>query len=69
MKLKAGDKVFHKKARRVAYVEALYSDIEGGVRLDREVEGFVSWNAADLKFMKRPTAEELMTRRLAKRDT
>lgn len=32
-----------------AVVDATYSDIAGGVRLDREIEGFKSWNLSDLR--------------------
>ena len=47
--MKVGDKVVHKGTRAVRIIVALYPDIAGGVRLNREVEGFVSWNARDLK--------------------
>ncbi len=33
---------------RTAKIEMLYKDIPGGVRLDRPLAGFVSWNVADL---------------------
>jgi hypothetical protein len=46
--MKVGDKALHKKARWVAYIEALYKDIKGGVRLDRKILGFWSWNEVDL---------------------
>lgn len=35
--------------RYVRTIVRRYSDISGGVRLDRAAHGFVSWNVADLK--------------------
>lgn len=35
--------------KRPATVEILYSDIHGGLRLNEERNGFVSWNVADLE--------------------
>lgn len=32
-----------------AKIDLFYGDIEGGVRLDRELNGFVSWNLLDLE--------------------
>lgn len=32
-----------------------YSDIPGGVRLDTPIDGFVSWNVADLRLVSRNT--------------
>lgn len=46
---KKGDVVVHKKTGAVRTVVALYDDIKGGVILDKPVEGFVSWNVADLR--------------------
>lgn len=51
--MQVGNKVRHKKTRRVAYIKGLYSDIEGGVILDREIDGFRSWNVQDLTLLKR----------------
>lgn len=34
-------------------IVALYSDIPGGVILDRPIEGFRSWNVEELKFVER----------------
>jgi hypothetical protein len=47
--MKVGDRVLHKATGRVAYVERHASDIPGGLRLDRSIEGFSWWNAQDLK--------------------
>jgi hypothetical protein len=49
-----GTKVRLKKAvadgdTRTAVIKLHYIDIDGGVRLDRELNGHVSWNVADLK--------------------
>ena len=33
---------------RTAKIELFYDDTPGGVRLDRPLAGFVSWNVADL---------------------
>jgi hypothetical protein len=37
------------KNHRTATIEGFYSDIEGGVYLDRHMGGFVSWNVEDLE--------------------
>lgn len=34
--------------KQLAIIVALYDDIKDGVRLDRELDGFRSWNMADL---------------------
>jgi alpha-D-ribose 1-methylphosphonate 5-triphosphate synthase subunit PhnI len=47
-----GRKVRHKKTRLIRRIAAVYTDIEGGVKLDKPVEGFVSWNLADLKLLR-----------------
>jgi hypothetical protein len=47
MKFKVGDKVC-KKDVHTATVAALYDDIPGGLLLDAELDGFRSWNSADL---------------------
>jgi hypothetical protein len=39
----------------VRVVDLIYSDIEGGRRLDAPVDGFVSWNVSDLQRADRPT--------------
>ena len=46
--LKVGDKVQHKKARRIAFVEGVMNNIEGGIQLDREIDGFYTWKSDDL---------------------
>ena len=55
-KFKVGDKVrlklgrSHEKGpRKVARIESFYSDIEGGVRLDRILAEYYSWNVEDLE--------------------
>lgn len=53
---KVGDKVVHVKSREVRTIAAVYTDIKGGVRLDRAVRGFVSWNVADLRRAKQTCA-------------
>ena len=45
---KVGDKVRVKGYRQCAVVAQLYTDIKGGVKLDRLVDGFCSWNVKDL---------------------
>ena len=35
----------------IAKIERIYSDIEGGVRLDSELDGFKSWNIEDLEVL------------------
>jgi len=54
-KVKIGQRVFvqPKNTRRrssIRVVEQLYANIAGGVRLNREYAGFVSWNTEDLLF-------------------
>jgi len=49
MKLQAGDKVLHKKARRIAYV--IQSNKDGSIRLDRPIDGFYHWHEAELKLL------------------
>lgn len=46
--MKVGDKVRVRGDRHVAVIESEYTDIKGGVRLDREIQGFHSWNKKDL---------------------
>ena len=49
---RVGDRVRLKNHREddgVAEIAGFYSDIEGGVRLDRELYGFKSWNVEDLE--------------------
>ncbi|MBD3407322.1 MAG: hypothetical protein GF411_14490 [Candidatus Lokiarchaeota archaeon] len=36
---------------KTAKIERVYDDIEGGVRLDRQLDGFYSWNIEDLEIM------------------
>jgi hypothetical protein len=45
---KVGQKVRVRGQRKTARIEAFYTDIEGGVRLDRPIKDFVSWNVQDL---------------------
>jgi hypothetical protein len=54
--LKVGDEVRLKLGlsdkggrRGVAKIELFYSDIDGGVRLDKMLGGFYSWNVKDLE--------------------
>lgn len=42
-----------KPDHKTASIEVFYSDIKGGVRLDRELCGFRSWNVADLELVGR----------------
>lgn len=50
-KPKVGD--LWRRGNAVRSVVALYSDIRGGVRLSRPIEGFVSWNTEELEFVQR----------------
>lgn len=47
-KWKVGDTVRVKGFRPHAKIESFYRDIEGGLKLDRAIGGFYSWNVADL---------------------
>ena len=47
-KAKIGDRVRVKSHRQHAIVAQLYTDIKGGVKLDRMIGGFYSWNVKDL---------------------
>ena len=40
-----------KGKKETAKIERMYSDIEGGVRLDKQIDGFWSWNIADLEVL------------------
>ena len=40
-----------------ARIEGFYSDIEGGARLDREIQGFYSWNVENLRSLTRREKE------------
>lgn len=51
--LRISDTVRLRGQRKTAVVVALYSDIKGGVRLDRMLSGFFSWNESDLVVVKR----------------
>jgi len=55
LRFKAGRRVVVKRHERegVRIVERVYSDIDGGRRLDRPVDGFVSWNVTDLRIARR----------------
>jgi hypothetical protein len=44
-----GDTVRLKGKKRTAKIERFYSDIEGGLRLDKKLRGFWSWNVLDLE--------------------
>ncbi|MGZ5078595.1 MAG: hypothetical protein ACXWHZ_03505 [Usitatibacter sp.] len=48
VKFAPGDTVRLPKLKKNARVAAVYRDIKGGVRLDRTLAGFYSWNVADL---------------------
>jgi hypothetical protein len=58
-----GDKVRIAGDTETARVECLYKDIEGGVRLDRKLCGFYSWNVADLRIVRRNHTKSPMTPR------
>lgn len=45
---KVGDQVRVRGFKQCAVIESLYPDIRGGVRLDRMVGGYYSWNVKDL---------------------
>ena len=55
--MKIGDYVQlrNKPSEGVARIECEYADIKGGVKLDRKLDGFYSWNVSDLKKVKRPS--------------
>lgn len=36
-----------------AVIELFYSDVEGGVRLDKELDGFRSWNVKDFELVEK----------------
>lgn len=38
--------------RKTAQIEKFYADVDGGVRLNKAVDGFVSWNVSDLEHVK-----------------
>ena len=50
---KVGQKVRVRGQRRIAKIERFYRDIEGGLVLDRMIEGFYSWNVQDLVKVKK----------------
>lgn len=47
-KFRIGDTVRVGRITKTACIAQIYRDIHGGVRLDRIVGGFVSWNVKDL---------------------
>ena len=49
--MRVGDTVRLKKGKKRARIVLFYEDIPGGVRLDRELSGFVSWNVEDLELV------------------
>ncbi len=51
-KMKIGSIVRLKGYKRQAKIERFYSDIEGGVRLDRKLNRNWSWNIEDLEMVK-----------------
>ena len=56
LRFKAGSHVVVKQyPRAVRTVECVYTDIDGGRRLDAPVDGFVSWNVTDLRSERRRT--------------
>jgi hypothetical protein len=42
-----------RRGRSTRTIIRMYDDIPGGVRLDKPIEGFVSWNITDLKLLER----------------
>lgn len=52
MKISKGDIVHHKDDTSItpelAIVVTTYTDISGGVRLDRRLKDFISWNQSEL---------------------
>ncbi len=49
---------------QTAKIERIYSDIVGGVRLDKQLDGFWSWNIADLEVL--PANNVLNNKEVAK---
>ena len=47
-RFRIGSSVRVRGYRTVAKISIFYKDIKGGVRLDKEVAGFYSWNVEDL---------------------
>lgn len=43
-----------KSKSKTAVITVVYRDVEGGVRLDKELEGFKSWNLKDLELVELP---------------
>lgn len=57
--IQPGDLVRLRKQRgRAAIVKGAYSDIEGGVFLDRPLSGFKSWNVCDLQLVRRKSRDK-----------
>lgn len=48
-----GDTVLVADTLKQAVIEAFLSDIRGGVRLDREVQGLRFWNVQELKVIRK----------------
>lgn len=48
VKLKPEVTACEEDAEGVAQIVAFYDDIDGGLRLDKELAGFVSWNISDV---------------------
>lgn len=46
---KIGDRVYVANYRLIRTIVAFYSDIPGGVILDKPVDGFRSWNTGELR--------------------
>lgn len=42
------------QSNETAVIELFYSDVVGGVRLDKELAGFTSWNVQDLELAENP---------------
>jgi len=49
MKFRVGSTVRLKGGKRTARIVRFYSDIRGGVVLNRKLAGFYSWNTQDLE--------------------
>lgn len=43
-----------KATNETAVIELFYNDVVGGVRLDKELAGFTSWNVEDLELVENP---------------
>ena len=62
-RFKIGDAVRLKRGlvrgrRAVAHIEMFYDDIKGGVRLDRTLDNFFSWNVEHLEHAPKARAKQ-----------